>query len=44
MAIADPKPAASFVVYAGEERYPIGAAIEAIGLRELMTLLDRDKV
>jgi predicted AAA+ superfamily ATPase len=44
MAIADLKPAASFVVYAGEERYPIGAGIEAIGLRELMTLLDADKV
>lgn len=44
MAIADLKPAASFVVYAGEERYPIGAGIEAISLRELMTLLDADKV
>ncbi len=44
MAIADLKPAASFVVYAGEERYPIGAGIEAIGLRDLMTLLVADKV
>ena len=44
MAITDLKPAASFVIYAGEERYPIGAGIEAIGLRELMTLLDADKV
>ena len=44
IAVADLKPAASFVVYAGEDRYPLGSGIEAIGLRELMALLDADEV
>ena len=35
-ALEDLKPKKSFVVYAGEERYPIGKNIEVIGLRELM--------
>jgi len=44
MAIADLKPAASFVVYAGEDRFPIGSGVEAIGLRELMAMLRAEKV
>lgn len=39
-AIEDIQPARKFVVYAGTERYPIGNGIEAIGLRELMLLLE----
>lgn len=37
--IDDIKPAKAFVVYAGEERYPKGKDIEAIGLVELCTML-----
>jgi predicted AAA+ superfamily ATPase len=37
---ADLKPERSFVVYAGDERYPIGQDIEAIGLHELAEILD----
>ena len=44
IAVADIKPAASFVVYAGEDRYSLGAGVEAIGLRELMALIEADKV
>lgn len=36
---ADLKPAKSFVVYAGDERFPVEEGIEAIGLRELVDLL-----
>jgi uncharacterized protein len=39
VACADLKPARRFVVYSGEERFPIGAETEAIGLRELGELL-----
>lgn len=35
----DLKPARSFVVYSGTERYPKGKDIEVIGLRELSTIL-----
>ncbi len=35
----DLKPARSFVVYAGKERYPLAEDIEAISLRELADLL-----
>lgn len=35
----DLKPARSFIVYAGTERYPLGEDIEAISLRELAGLL-----
>jgi predicted AAA+ superfamily ATPase len=35
----DIKPQRSFVVYAGEERYPIGKDIEAIGVKELTGML-----
>ncbi|MCP5109341.1 MAG: DUF4143 domain-containing protein, partial [bacterium] len=35
----DVKPARSFVVYAGEERYPISEEIEAIGLAQLASIL-----
>ena len=36
---ADVKPARSFVVYGGEERYPISEGIEAIGLKELASVI-----
>lgn len=35
----DAKPARSFVVYAGGERYPLGDGVEAIGLREMAAML-----
>lgn len=35
----DLKPAKSFIVYAGEDRYPIAPDLEAIGLREMASLL-----
>lgn len=35
----DLRPDRSFVVYGGEERYPLGQEIEAIGLREMAELL-----
>lgn len=35
----DVKPARSFVVYAGGERYPLGGGVEAIGLREMAAML-----
>lgn len=44
MACADLKPAARFLVYPGDERFSLGSGIEAIGLRELMTLLANDEV
>lgn len=34
-ALADIEPEHGFVVYPGEERYPLGAGVEAIGLAEL---------
>ena len=39
-AISDLKPARAFVVHAEPERYPILADIEAIGLREMMLVLE----
>ena len=44
MACADLKPAARFLVYPGDERFSLGSGIEAIGLRELMTLLANEEV
>ena len=38
-ALEDLTPTRSFVIYSGEERYPISEDIEAIGLREMMSLL-----
>lgn len=38
-AVADLKPAASWLVYPGEERYPLGAGAEAIPLPELIAAL-----
>ena len=35
----DVKPARSFVVYGGEERYPISEGVEAIGLKELASVV-----
>jgi hypothetical protein len=35
----DLAPTKSFVVYSGEERYPVADGVEAIGLREMATLL-----
>jgi uncharacterized protein len=36
-AIDDLKPERSFIVYPGENRYPVGAEIEVISLPELAT-------
>jgi hypothetical protein len=38
---ADLEPDRCFVVYSGEERYPLGPGIEAIGLRGLARELSR---
>lgn len=38
-AVADLKPAASWVVYSGPYSFPIATGVEAIGLQELMSLL-----
>jgi uncharacterized protein len=38
-ALEDLKPSRAFVVYGGDERYPIAEGVEAIGLRELVALL-----
>ena len=38
-ACRDLKPARKFVVYAGADRFPLGAGVEAIGLRALMEVL-----
>ncbi len=35
----DVKPARSFVVYSGDERYPLAEGVEAIGLREMAAML-----
>ena len=40
-ACEDLKPARRFVVYGGLERYPIGADVEVIGLRELAEILSQ---
>jgi uncharacterized protein len=38
-AVEDLHPAKAFVVYAGDERYPISRDVEAIGLSELISIL-----
>jgi uncharacterized protein len=38
-ACRDLKPARKFVVYAGADRFPLGAGVEAIGLRALMEVM-----
>lgn len=43
VACEDLKPTQAFVVYAGEERYPLAEGIEAIGVREMAGLLARTK-
>ena len=35
----DLKPAKAFVVYSGEERYPVADGVEAISVREMATML-----
>ncbi|MCY3488156.1 MAG: ATPase, partial [Bacteroidetes bacterium] len=40
-AISDIEPEHTFVVYAGEDRYPVGESIEVIGLREMALLLSK---
>lgn len=40
-AISDIEPERAFVVYAGEERYPVGESTEVIGLREMAVLLSQ---
>jgi hypothetical protein len=39
LACEDVKPAHRFVVYSGEDRYPLPNDAEAIGLRELASIL-----
>lgn len=41
-ALEDIKPDRAFVVYSGEERYPMAEGIEAIGLRDMVGMLRRD--
>ncbi|MGM0559557.1 MAG: hypothetical protein ACQETX_00625 [Pseudomonadota bacterium] len=36
----DLRPARSFIVYSGDDRYPVTEEIEAIGLREMASLLE----
>jgi hypothetical protein len=36
----DVKPKRSFIVYAGQERFPLGEGVEAIGLAELAAVLE----
>jgi hypothetical protein len=43
LACADLKPHQRFVVYSGSERYPLGDGIEAIGLGDLIRLLNSAK-
>lgn len=38
-ALQDLKPEMSFVVYSGDDRYPLDVGVEAIGLRELASIL-----
>jgi hypothetical protein len=38
-AAADLKPTKTYVAYPGTSRFPVRAGVEAIGLRELMSLL-----
>ena len=40
-AISDIEPERAFVVYAGEERYPVAESTEVIGLREMALLLSQ---
>lgn len=40
----DIKPERSFIAYAGEERFPMGNGIEAIGVRELAALVQSESV
>ena len=37
----DVRPERAFVVHPGEERYPVSKEVEAVGLREMMTLVER---
>ena len=37
----DVKPERAFIVYSGEERYPIAKDVEVIGLREMASLIER---
>ena len=39
LAREDVEPKRSFVVYAGEERYPVTAEIEAVGVHEMARLI-----
>jgi len=41
IARADLKPKRSFIVYSGDQRYPIGKDVEAIGLREMARILEK---
>lgn len=37
----DVRPERAFVVHSGEERYPVTNDVEAVGLREMMTIVER---
>ena len=37
----DVRPERAFLVHPGEERYPVSKEVEAVGLREMMTLVER---
>ena len=37
----DVRPERAFIVYSGEERYPITKDVEAVGLREMVSLIER---
>jgi predicted AAA+ superfamily ATPase len=39
VACEDLRPAQAFVVYAGEERYPVAEGVEALGVREMAGLI-----
>ncbi len=42
LALTDLAPTRAFVAHAGDDRYPLSAAVEAIGLGELAATLDND--
>lgn len=42
IALEDVKPDRAFVVYGGDDRYPVGGGVEVIGLRELALELRRE--
>ncbi|MGR8981735.1 MAG: hypothetical protein ACU84H_16825 [Gammaproteobacteria bacterium] len=41
---SDIKPEASYVVYPGQETYPLNEPVQAISLINLMKLIDQEKI